>query len=500
MQLIASKLRGTPTEMLSAWILYFILAWLSLVHAGESNSVASAWLANGTLLAYLLTTHRAHWRKLIAGCLLAGILANLLAGNDPLRTVILSLCSMAEVTIPAHVLGGRLRNKTAIINWSFAEKFLAYAVVLGPAFAAAVADVALSAMQLAHGGEVFRSWFAAEALGIALVTPLAITLRRCGLSAIREREGLAYMVLCLGLVGAVTTVVFLQSDYPLLFVIMPFLVFAAFRLGLAGLSMAYVICGGIALIFTSLGSGPVFLIVDATPGDRLFFVQMFILFIEASTMPVALALESRLRLETQLATANARLEHLAGTDALTGLANRRAFDRAFEREWAIAARSKRPLAVAIVDVDYFKAFNDTYGHVAGDECLTKLAEILSSTLFRPGDFVGRYGGEEFVIVLPDTDLAGAQHVCARMQEIVSATSLPHEASPLDHVTVSVGFASRVPGKDGRHQMLEAADAALYAAKSNGRNQIAHSASKRMPAIRATLPRVPMIVPVLRTTH
>lgn len=500
MQLIEDNLRGTPTEMLSAWILYLILAWFSLGHVGESSNIASPWLANGTLLAYLLTTHRVHWRKLIVGCLLASVLASLLAGNDPLRAVTLSLCSMAEVAIPAHVLGGRLRNRNTIINWSFAEKFLVYAVVLGPAFAAALAGVALSALQSANSGEVFRIWFAADALGIALVTPLAITLRRCGLSAIREREGLAHMVLCLGLVGAVTTAVFLQSDYPLLFVIMPFLVFAAFRLGLAGLSVAYVICGGIALILTSWGSGPVFLIADATAADRLFFVQMFILFIEASTIPVALALESRLRLEAQLATANARLEHLAGTDALTGLANRRAFDRAFEREWAIAARAKRPLAVAIVDVDHFKAFNDTYGHIAGDECLTKLAEILSGTLFRPGDFVGRYGGEEFVIVLPDTDLAGAQHVCARVQEIVSTTNLPHEASPLDHLTVSVGFASLVPGKGSRNQLLDAADAALYAAKSNGRNQIAHSASTRMPATRTTPLRAPVIVPVLHTTH
>ncbi len=492
---------SSPTEILSVSTLYFLFAWLSLNFTNNAGQVASAWLANGVLLGYLLTTHRSHWRKLIIGCLIANSLANAGAGNDLIKAVMLSACNMAEVAIPAHVLGGRLRNRSTIINWAFAQKFLLYAVVLGPAFAGSLAGVTLSALESANSSEIFKIWFMADALGIALVTPLAVSLRRSGISAIRDKEGLVYMILCLGLVGAATAAVFAQSRYPLLFVIMPFLVFAAFRLGLAGLSVAYVICGGIALAFTSAGSGPMLLIADATAGDRLLLVQLFILFVEVSTIPVALALESRLRLESQLATANARLEHLAGTDALTGLPNRRSFDRAYEREWAIAARAKAPLAVAIIDVDHFKAFNDTYGHIAGDDCLTRLAEILSNTLFRPGDFVGRYGGEEFVIVLPGTDMAGAEKVCERVKEIVSAANLPHEASPIDHVTVSVGFASLTPDSQlSRSQLLEAADAALYSAKSSGRNRIAQPPAEQTQVVRGLKTPLPILVPALQTTH
>ncbi|WP_119392751.1 GGDEF domain-containing protein [Taklimakanibacter lacteus] len=492
--------QSSQSEILLVSILYFLSAWLSLKFTGEGGTIASVWLANGVLLAYLLTTPRSHWRMLVAGCMLANVLANLGAGNDMAKALALSACNMAEVAIPAHVLGGRLRNRSTIINWAFAQKFLIYAVVLGPAFAGALAGVALSTLQTENSGEIFKTWLMADALGIALVTPLAVALRRSGISAMKDKEGLAYMVLCLGLVGVVTAAVFSQSRYPLLFVIMPFLVFAAFRLGLAGLSAAYVICGSIALAMTSSGSGPMFLIAETTAGDRLFLVQMFILFIEVSTIPVALALESRLRLESQLATANARLEHLAGTDPLTGLPNRRAFDRAFEREWAIAARAKVPLAVAIVDVDHFKAFNDTYGHVAGDDCLTRLGEILSNTIFRPGDFIGRYGGEEFVIVLPGTDMAGAEKVCERVKEIVSAANLPHETSPLDHVTVSVGFASMTPDTLlSKNQLLEAADVALYSAKSNGRNRVARAAIGQAPIIKS-LTTSPILVPVLQTTH
>lgn len=501
MQQASDAQQSSQVETLSVSSIYFIAAWFSLKFASHDIGIASVWLANGILLAYLLTTHQSVWSRLVSGCALAGIIANVANGDDLAKAVTLGICNLAEVAIPAHILGGRLRNRNAVVTWAFARKFLIYGVILGPVFAAALAGVALSAFQSANSSEVFKTWFMADALGIALVTPLAIALRRSGLSTIRDKEGLAYMVLCLGLVGAVTAAVFSQSTYPLLFVIMPFLVFAAFRLGVAGLSAACAVCGCIALALTSAGTGPLFLITDLTASDRLLLAQLFILFIEIATVPVALALDSRVKLESQLAAANARLEHLAGTDALTGLPNRRAFDRAFEREWAIAARAKSSLAVAIVDVDHFKAFNDTYGHIAGDDCLTRLGSILSETIFRPSDFVGRYGGEEFVIVLPDTDATGAERVCSRVKEIVAAANLPHEASPMSHVTVSIGFASMIPDHElTRAQLLEAADAALYKAKSSGRNRVAQVDGVAAVETPGFARPGPSLVPALQLTH
>jgi diguanylate cyclase (GGDEF)-like protein len=169
----------------------------------------------------------------------------------------------------------------------------------------------------------------------------------------------------------------------------------------------------------------------------------------------------------------ARLAELAERDELTGLANRRCFDQAFEREWRAAARHGRSLAVMIIDVDHFKLYNDRYGHVAGDRCLAQVAAALNDGVARPADLVARMGGEEFVILLPDSTADGAFRVAERVRELVRGQRIPHGASPIgEAVTVSVGVASGVPrpGSD-RVALLEQADRALYIAKDRGRDRV-----------------------------
>ena len=160
-------------------------------------------------------------------------------------------------------------------------------------------------------------------------------------------------------------------------------------------------------------------------------------------------------------------------DPLTGLANRRRFDDAFESEWRRALREKNPLSLLFLDIDFFKKFNDLYGHQAGDDCLRRVADCLKSVLNRAGDLVARYGGEEFVAILPNTELAGAIKIGETMRERVMHLGIPHEESKVAPVvTISIGVVACDPYEGIRsHEILETADHALYEAKREGRNKI-----------------------------
>ena len=166
------------------------------------------------------------------------------------------------------------------------------------------------------------------------------------------------------------------------------------------------------------------------------------------------------------------VQELALTDALTGVANRRALDEAFEREWKRSLRSGRPLGVLLIDIDYFKLLNDTSGHQAGDQCLRSVALGLRRALQRPDDFLGRFGGEEFVALLPDTDEHGCERVAESLRQAVIDLQLSNAGAPSSKVTISIGAACEAP-RPGRERadLLRAADEAVYAAKRGGRNRV-----------------------------
>ncbi|WP_137175127.1 sensor domain-containing diguanylate cyclase [Massilia sp. HP4] len=172
---------------------------------------------------------------------------------------------------------------------------------------------------------------------------------------------------------------------------------------------------------------------------------------------------------------NRALTVLADNDSLTGIANRRRFEEALGQEYARAARSGAPLSLLMFDVDYFKRYNDTYGHVAGDACLRQVAQTLQDSLVRPADMAARYGGEEFVALLPDTDPAGARMVAERIRQAVMALAIPHAGNGAGVVTISVGVytgsASAGMAADSATALVERADALLYQAKQSGRNQV-----------------------------
>lgn len=169
---------------------------------------------------------------------------------------------------------------------------------------------------------------------------------------------------------------------------------------------------------------------------------------------------------------NLGLQELAHTDTLTRLANRRRFDEVLAHELAHAVRDGTPLALIMLDVDYFKKFNDHYGHPSGDACLQEVGRLLAGQVNRNRDLPTRYGGEEFAVILPDTDLAGAMAVAARLRHEIQALGLPHQLSPFGVVTASLGVAALAPdGNPDAGEMVAQADRHLYQAKRAGRNRI-----------------------------
>jgi len=191
------------------------------------------------------------------------------------------------------------------------------------------------------------------------------------------------------------------------------------------------------------------------------------------TKPVNAAVV-RARVRTQLTVKRQAdaLRALTLTDPLTGVANRRAFDERLEAEWRRCARAGLPVALILADVDHFKAYNDHYGHQAGDACLVQVAAALRRGAGRTHDLVTRYGGEEFAILLPQLDAAGAEGVARRLQDELGRLGIAHAASPTaPQLTVSMGLCSLVPqDAQGAGTLVASADALLYQAKAGGRNQ------------------------------
>lgn len=167
------------------------------------------------------------------------------------------------------------------------------------------------------------------------------------------------------------------------------------------------------------------------------------------------------------------LERLAAVDFLTEIPNRRTFVESLEREWRRASREQQSLTLAIIDVDFFKKYNDYYGHMAGDQCLKTIARMVKESMKRPADFCARYGGEEFAIILPNTGLAGARYILEQIRSNVKQLAIEHAYSPIDTVvTVSAGIAVTMPAEydAGAEALLKKADELLYKAKNSGRNR------------------------------
>nr|WP_300002250.1 diguanylate cyclase [Tissierella sp.] len=184
-------------------------------------------------------------------------------------------------------------------------------------------------------------------------------------------------------------------------------------------------------------------------------------------------LELKVKELVELKNDNFRLHNLSFSDGLTGIANRRSFDEYMDKAWKNSIRSNTPISLIMIDIDFFKMYNDNYGHLQGDDCLIKVAHALSLSIRRPMDFVARYGGEEFIFILPDTDSFGALKLAEDIKRNIKDMEIPHEYSPVSpHVTISQGIATSYPDRgDQLEDFINLADKAMYNSKESGRNMI-----------------------------
>ncbi|WP_413671724.1 diguanylate cyclase [Massilia cellulosiltytica] len=235
------------------------------------------------------------------------------------------------------------------------------------------------------------------------------------------------------------------------------------------------------LFSASLGKDDIFADWREMTVQEVGAVAAMLLIVSAVAMWLVTQLRARARLETALRDAhaalelrNATLDHLARTDGLTGLHNRRYLDERLDAELSRAARECTSIALIMIDVDYFKRYNDTHGHAAGDVCLRSVAQAIGTTVRRPADVAARFGGEEFAVLLPNTDQQGALSIAESIRRAVEGAAMPHGGSELHVVTISAGVAVLQPdAATVPRTLIESADAALYAAKLAGRNNVQH---------------------------
>jgi len=231
------------------------------------------------------------------------------------------------------------------------------------------------------------------------------------------------------------------------------------------------IFGLAGFVIIVLGAGGLVLFKSQKEKTRLETEAIYLKQISNGAEALAAEMERRIEFSKQLEEANTQLKRLTFIDGLTGIANRRHFDEFLEKEWLRNMRDNKPISLIMGDIDFFKNYNDIYGHQAGDDCLKQVAAILNNVAKRPGDLAARYGGEEFAVILSGTDLKQASVLAENANKKLREIRIPHsDSQAADYVTLSLGVASIIPKHGTKsYDLIKAADKALYKAKDSGRN-------------------------------
>ncbi len=456
-------------------LLGFTLVYFLIDFALNAFAFVDAWTIiwplNGINVALLLMKPRSRWPWMLIGIEIGTGVAELFYSNGVWSEIGQRVFSAIEVLISTLLLPPFISLDQWLRTPRIFVRFAA-ALVLGPGVSGLLAALMFHYAQGETLLTAFNGWATADALGMAATMPLALSWRSPQMRNLFRREALSttlgLLVIALG--GA--EVIFSVSRYPLLFLLFPLLLLVDSVLSFAGSAIAVVGVLFISVFYTSNMLGP----FGTWRGDvgipRDLAMQIFFGFELLALFPASLMFMERRRMAAELHDTNTRLTLLAALDGLTGIANRRSFDERFAQEWNRCVRSRKPLALAMIDLDNFKQYNDQYGHVEGDKCLCAVAQALSHLVQRPEDLIARFGGEEFALLLPNTAADGALRVTERIRAGILALGIDHIGNSWKKVTVSIGYSSFTPTQsDGQSALIQLADAALYQAKRNGRNRV-----------------------------
>ncbi len=477
-------------EMESLVVLIGIVSALGMVFAQHTGQVPTIWPTNGLLLGILLTSRAGTWPGYLAFGFLANLAGAFLAGLPVQMAMRLGLVNLTEVGIalilvPRYV-GGEYDLSHARGLWRFGL----FAVVLAPAVAAVLNAGLRSLLSGSAPPQVLVASFLAHALGIITITPFVLAVRTRAFSQVVGPRGVAGTLIALAILLGTTVLVFMQSRYPLLFLIFPPLVLVVVVAGFPGGTLALFLSTLVSVGLAAADRGPMQLIDASTQQERMIVVQIFAAAAAVLVLVLSAILAERDRAEQLLQEAKDELAELAATDGLTGLANRRRLDQVLDEECRRAVRERAPLSLLLLDVDRFKAFNDHYGHQGGDACLRAIAAVVRQFALRPGNLAARYGGEELALVLPATAEAAALRTAEAVRAGIEALAIAHTGNTgCGVVTASIGVATADAETDAYSpgSLLQVADAMLYEAKRTGRNQVmsrAARAAKPMPPVPA----------------
>jgi diguanylate cyclase (GGDEF)-like protein len=460
-----SWLRALAITAISG-VLFAVLMQLTLVVL-FGNEIAVCWPMVGITTAVLLRLPRHEWPWVLAGVCLGQVYIERIY---PISEIAVdTLGGLAQIAVAAFTLPAF----TGLASWmkqpGLFKRFILGPVLLACALTAVPVGVVYALVLNESFWPFATRWFCGDALGAVLWLPLTTVVLSRETYAIFRWKQLPGTAMLLGTLAAAAIVVFTAKPSAAAFVLMPILLLIALKRGFSASVIAVNMVTILVAGATVHGHGP----FGSLDGQyRVMALQVFLAFCMLMCFPISIILLEREEFERDLKEAYRRVEQLAIEDALTGLANRRRFDTAIEEEWRRGMRTQRPIGLLLIDVDCFKLYNDRYGHVAGDECLRRIAAAIAPGGERAGDLVARYGGEEFVVLLPGTELSGVLKVAEWIRVQVSAMHLDHEKNPHKHVTISVGCCSVVPSASLRPETLvESADQALYSAKQNGRNRV-----------------------------
>ncbi len=472
---VLSEATQPAITLRKALIVFFLVAlfsFLSMVLGRHSEGVAVVWLSNGLLFGIVIRQPQRTWLLYaVLGCV-ADIAGCMGAGERALNAIIFSLGNSVEIFLAAWLLSLWFGFPLKLSRPKPLFSFLIVGVLLTPALASVPSCLCLAIVYGYPWWTTFRTFFLGDALGMAIIAPLTFAVLQPAFFTMFERPVLRSTLLILTAPALAAAIDFSQTREPLILFLLPALVFVAFRLGFSGTVVGIFLSVCIAIPLTVTGHGPMVFALGTTMLHKIVLVQIVIAIALFTAFPVAALLEDRTLLERSLKDREVQLVELANTDALTGQANRRAFDERLEAEWRYAAHERLPLALLSIDIDLFKSFNDIYGHLAGDDCLRHIAALAAKALPRHGNArLYRLGGEEFAVILSAAQATRAHTIAENIRHTIYSARLEHIGNPLGRQTVSVGVVTTIPGP-GKSvlSLLAKCDAALYAAKHNGRNR------------------------------
>ena len=458
--------------------LYVALGEWAFQFSVEANIVTNVlFLSEGLALGFTIRWGPQMWPGVFLGQLVLAVLNGL-----PVPVAALVAAVNSAEAVLGWWLFRRLRLRADLARPQDAFGLLGLiALLLQPFSATLGTGVLLASGRLAASDWLLAwlAWWLGNTIGQALMTPAILTWTTpISRPPASRREGWLWSILFVLAMIAVFLSPVVKVEWPLLIFAFTYPLLAAItvRTGPRGAAAALVLLGLVSIQATATGRGPFAIVDDASAvvdstALQIVYLDLFLAGAVALCLPLAASVTAKQRVERELAAANGILARLSTTDWLTGLGNRRHFEQTLAADFAEAVRAGHDLGLIMIDVDEFKAYNDLYGHQAGDECLRQISALIAVGAEGAGGRAARFGGEEFALIVPGADQTHLVGVAERIKADLTALAIEHVGSTTGQVTVCFGVARRSDGINSADDLVGRADAALYRAKRLGRDRI-----------------------------